>query len=74
MPIFSSKTNEEITTNEYVYKILVVGDSGCGKTSIIRRYVKNEFSTEYTSTVCLQHKIYIIDWSRFRIKRNSLGH
>jgi GTPase SAR1 family protein len=36
---------------EYLYKILVVGDLGTGKTSIIRRYVHNIFSSNYKSTV-----------------------
>ena len=35
----------------YVYKILVVGDSGTGKTSIINRYTKNEFPQNYKATV-----------------------
>ena len=36
---------------EYLYKILVVGDIGTGKTSIIKRYVHNIFSQHYKSTV-----------------------
>ncbi len=36
---------------EYLYKILVVGDLGCGKTAIIHRYVNNQFSTKYRATV-----------------------
>lgn len=36
---------------EYLYKILVIGDLGTGKTSIIKRYVHNIFSLNYKSTV-----------------------
>lgn len=36
---------------EYLYKILVIGDLGTGKTSIIKRYVHNIFSMNYKSTV-----------------------
>lgn len=36
---------------EYLYKILVIGDVGTGKTSIIKRYVHNIFSMNYKSTV-----------------------
>jgi GTPase SAR1 family protein len=43
---------------DYVYKIIVVGDLGCGKTSIIQRFVRNKFSKEYKATVC--QKILII--------------
>ncbi len=37
--------------HELVYKILVVGDIGTGKTSIIKRYVQNLFSIHYKSTI-----------------------
>jgi GTPase SAR1 family protein len=36
---------------EYVYKILVVGDLGCGKTSFIHRYVNHTFSNTYRATI-----------------------
>jgi len=36
---------------EYLFKVLVLGDSGVGKTSIIKRYVHNIFSMNYKSTV-----------------------
>jgi GTPase SAR1 family protein len=38
--------------SEYLFKLLVVGDIGTGKTSIIKRYVHNIFSMHYKSTVC----------------------
>eukprot|EP00466_Bigelowiella_natans_P012567 jgi/Bigna1/59715/fgenesh1_kg.6_\ len=33
------------------YKILVVGNSKCGKTSIINRYVRNNFTDDYKYTI-----------------------
>jgi len=47
---------------EFLYKILVVGDLGCGKTSIIHRYVNNVFSTKYRATIGVDFALKIINW------------
>ena len=36
---------------EHLYKILVIGELGTGKTSIIKRYVHQFFSQHYRATV-----------------------
>ena len=36
---------------EYLFKILVIGDIGVGKTSIIKRIVHSTFAQHYKSTV-----------------------
>lgn len=38
---------------EYLFKVLVIGDLGVGKTSIIKRYVHQFFSVHYRATVSL---------------------
>ena len=48
MPATPSEIGSE---TELVYKIMVVGNAGCGKTSIINRFVNNIFSETYKSTV-----------------------
>lgn len=36
---------------EHLYKVLVIGDLGVGKTSVIKRYVHQFFSQHYRATV-----------------------
>eukprot|EP00828_Plagiopyla_frontata_P030373 TRINITY_DN3954_c0_g2_i1.p1 TRINITY_DN3954_c0_g2~~TRINITY_DN3954_c0_g2_i1.p1 ORF type:complete len:427 (-),score=65.80 TRINITY_DN3954_c0_g2_i1:890-2170(-) len=38
-------------------KIVIVGDTGVGKTSIINRYVENQFACSYCSTIGVDFKI-----------------
>ncbi|KAI8060459.1 P-loop containing nucleoside triphosphate hydrolase protein [Gongronella butleri] len=59
-------------TREYLYKILVVGDLGTGKTSIIRRYVHNIFSTNYKSTIGVDFALKVVQWSPEVIVRLQL--
>ncbi|KAI7894717.1 P-loop containing nucleoside triphosphate hydrolase protein [Mucor mucedo] len=57
---------------EYLYKILVVGDLGTGKTSIIRRYVHNIFSSNYKSTIGVDFALKVIQWGPDIIVRLQL--
>ena len=36
---------------EYIFKILVIGELGSGKTSIIKRYVHQFFTQHYRATI-----------------------
>ena len=51
-------------TEKYVYKIVIIGDPGVGKTSLINRYVEEKFTSEYKATIgtnILKKEIFIED-------------
>ncbi|MFW6304504.1 MAG: ADP-ribosylation factor-like protein, partial [Candidatus Saliniplasma sp.] len=45
----------------YTAKILVLGDGAVGKTSLVRRYVEDEFDEDYIATIGVNLKHRSID-------------
>ncbi|KAB5543497.1 hypothetical protein PHYPO_G00079870 [Pangasianodon hypophthalmus] len=47
---------------DHLYKILVIGDLGVGKTSIIKRYVHQTYSTNYRATIGVDFALKVLNW------------
>ncbi|KAF4108159.1 ras-related protein Rab-38b [Onychostoma macrolepis] len=47
---------------EHLYKILVIGDLGVGKTSLIKRYVHQTYSTNYRATIGVDFALKVLNW------------
>ncbi len=47
--------------NEKRVKILMLGESGVGKTSILLRFIDNKFSNDFVTTLGVEYKQKIMD-------------
>lgn len=47
---------------EYLFKVLVIGDIGVGKTSLIKRYVHHIFGQTYKPTIGVDFALKVINW------------
>ena len=51
-----------------IFKVVLIGDSGVGKTNILSRYVRDEFSIETKSTVGVEFGSKIVKVNNQTIK------
>ena len=45
---------EDEAEYDSIYKMVIVGDSGVGKTGLLSRYIKNEFDPQSKATVGIE--------------------
>ena len=64
-------------TNEYDYlfKLLLIGDSGVGKSCLLMRFADDQWQESYISTIGVDFKIRTIDSTRGQDREAAdLGH
>ena len=66
-----SKQGEDLLEDknyDRLVKLLVIGDSGVGKTSLIRRYVDDTFKDNYINTVGIDFKTKVLQLQQTKVK------
>lgn len=53
---------------DYMFKLLIIGNSSVGKTSFLFRYVDNSFTSAFVSTVGIDFKVKTIYRSNIGVK------
>ena len=46
-----------MSDHDYLFKIMLIGDSGVGKSSLLSKYVRDEFDKSYISTIGVDFRI-----------------
>ena len=53
---------------DYLFKILIIGESGVGKTCLLLRFTEDSFTTTFLTTIGIDFKIKIINLENKLIK------
>lgn len=64
----ASSTEFIKTTYDFLYRIVLIGDSGVGKTAILLRYSENVFSVSFITTIGIDFRIKTVEMNGKRVK------
>ncbi|CAL8277514.1 unnamed protein product [Arctogadus glacialis] len=64
----SSRLTMQNPRKEHLYKVLVIGDLGVGKTAVIRRYVHQTYSANYRATIGVDFALKVLNWDSETIR------
>ena len=62
------RDNNMFSNNEHLLKILLIGNSGVGKSCLLMRYVENNFTTNFFNTIGVDFKMKTIQMQDKEVK------
>ena len=65
-----TEITDMVDGEDYIFKIVIIGDSGVGKSNILSRFIHNEFTQESKATIGveLQSKVYLINGKKIKVQ------
>lgn len=73
MPVDHNMAGSSSTSwTEKLFKVLVIGDQGVGKSSIVLRYVNKRFNEGYKASVGVDFALKTIEWGPKTVVRLQL--
>ena len=64
----TSKTTTKKTAHDLVLKVIIIGDSGVGKTNLLTRYCEGIFKESYVATIGVDFKIKLTQHQDKKVK------
>lgn len=58
----------EIIEPDYLFKILLLGDSDIGKTSLLNRFIEDVYSNDHISTIGIDFSIRTLQFNNYLVK------
>ena len=59
---------EKLVRYDYLFKVVLLGDAQVGKTSLLKRFTEDTFSSEYLNTIGVDFKTKLISHKEKTIK------
>ena len=68
-PTLPSHAHDTHISYDYLFKVVLIGDSGVGKSNLLSRFTRNEFCLESKSTIGVEFATRSIQVGRARVRR-----
>jgi len=62
------KNIKHSSSHDMILKVIIVGDSGVGKTNLLTRYCEGIFKDSYVATIGVDFKIKMVDVNSRKVK------